>query len=51
MYNNLAYQEAWREELLDGKVVAMAPASAGHTYIADGILSIFRHYLSGRSQR
>ena len=27
--------------------MAMSPASTGHTYVADGILSIFRHYLKG----
>lgn len=48
MSSNLAYQENFREELIGGKVVMMAPASAGHTYIADGILSIFRHYLRGK---
>lgn len=51
MNDNLAYQyqEERRRELLDGKIVMMAPASAGHTYAADGILSIFRHYLKGRN--
>ena len=38
--NNLAYQDYRREELIDGKVIAMAPASAGHTYVADNILMI-----------
>lgn len=49
MSDNLAYQEERREELIGGKVVMMAPASASHTYVADGILSIFRHYLKGRN--
>lgn len=49
MSGNLAYQDWHREELIGGNVVAMAPASAGHTYVADGILSIFRHYLKGRT--
>ena len=49
MSSNLAHQEDWREELIGGKVVAMSPASTGHTYVADGILSIFRHYLKGRT--
>ena len=53
MSDNLAYQNGWqdprREELIGGRVAMMAPASAGHTYVADGILSIFRHYLKGRN--
>lgn len=48
MNGNLAYQDERREELINGKIVMMAPASAGHTYVADGILSIFRHYLKGK---
>ncbi len=48
MSDNLAYQEERREELIGGKVVLMAPASAEHTYVSDGILSIFRHYLRGK---
>ena len=49
MDGNLAYQDWQREELIGGKVVAMAPASAGHTYVADGILNIFRNYLKGKN--
>lgn len=49
MSGNLAYQDWQREELIDGKVVMMAPATPGHTYVADGILAIFRYYLKGRS--
>ncbi len=48
MSNNLAYQEERREELINGKVVAMAPASAGHTYVSDNILNIFKNYLRGK---
>ena len=48
MDTNLAYQEERREELINGQVVMMAPASSSHTYVADGILSIFRHYLRGK---
>ncbi|MCI8415546.1 MAG: Uma2 family endonuclease [Ruminiclostridium sp.] len=48
MTEHVAYQDERREELIDGKIVAMSPASTSHTYIADGILSIFRHYLRGR---
>lgn len=49
MSGNLAYQEGWREELIGGKLVMMAPASAGHTYVADGILNVFRNHLKGRT--
>lgn len=48
MGENLAYQEQRREELIGGKVVMMAPASAGHTYVADNILMIFKQYLKGK---
>lgn len=48
MSDNLAYREERREELISGKVVMMAPASVGHTYVADGILNIFRNYLRGK---
>ena len=49
MDGNLAYQEDRREELIDGKIVAMAPASTGHVYLSGSILSIFMHYLKGRN--
>ncbi len=48
MGENLAYQEERREELISGKVVMMAPASAGHTFVSDNILMIFKHYLRGK---
>lgn len=48
MNENLAYQEERREELIGGKVVMMSPASVPHTYVADGILNIFRNYLKGK---
>lgn len=48
MDGNLAYQENRREELISGKVVMMAPTSAGHTYVADNILNIFKNYLKGK---
>lgn len=49
MQTNLAYRDAFREELIDGKVTMMAPASAGHTYTADNILNIFKNYLKGKT--
>ena len=49
MSDNLAYQEERREELIGGKVVMMSPSSAGHTYVADNILMIFKEYLKGKN--
>ena len=52
MNSNLAYQDdAWEkrpEKLIDGEVVMMALASAGHTYVADNVLMIFKQYLKGK---
>lgn len=48
MSSNLAYQGEQREELIGGNVVLMAPASAGHTYVSDNILYIFKKYLKGK---
>lgn len=49
MSDNLAYQEERREELISGELVMMSPASTGHTYVDDNILSIFKHYLKGKN--
>lgn len=49
MDGNLAYQEERREELIGGKIVAMAPASVSHTYVADNILNIFKNHLKGKA--
>lgn len=49
MSNNLAYQEERREELIGGKVVMMAPASAEHVYTAGSIYNIFKNYLKGKN--
>ena len=54
MNENLAckdepYQEPWREELIAGKRVAMAPASTNHNRIASRIFSIFDRYLEGKT--
>lgn len=48
MYGNLAYQENYREELIGGEVVMMAPAATNHTFIAGNIHGIFWHYLKGK---
>ena len=49
MSDNLAYQEERREELIGGNVVMMAPASAGHVFIAGSIYNIFKNYLKGKN--
>ena len=48
MNDTLAYQEERREELIGGEIVMMAPASVGHTYVADSILVVFKRYLKGK---
>ena len=46
--DNLAYQDAFREELIDGEFVAMSPAASNHNRIARNILLIFGTYLKGK---
>ena len=41
--------EERREELIGGKVVMMAPASAEHVYTAGSIYNIFKNYLKGKN--
>ncbi len=48
MTGNLAYESAWREELIGGKLVAMSPAATNHNRIAENIDFIFRSYLKGK---
>lgn len=48
MNSNLAYQEERREELIDGEIVMMSPASTGHTCVAGNIFYIFKNYLKGK---
>jgi len=43
-----AYKMDWKEELIDGRPVAMAPASVGHTFVFNNILNIFKNYLKGK---
>ena len=45
MNGNLAYQEEWLEELINGKVVAMSPAAPNHTFVSGNIYHIFKNYL------
>lgn len=47
--DNLAYQEEWTEELIDGKVVAMSPAAMRHVFVAGNIYGIFLKYLDGKT--
>ena len=45
MNGNLAYQDAFREELINGELVAMSPAATNHNRIARNISRIFGNYL------
>ena len=48
METNLAYQEEFREELINGEIVAMSPAASNHNRIAGDIYGIFWNYLKGK---
>lgn len=49
MRDNLAYQEARREELIGGNVVAMSPRpSFNHNRVASNIFRIFDNHLYGK---
>lgn len=49
MSENLAYQEELREELIDGKVVAMSPRPAwNHNSVSSNIYRLFANYLYGK---
>ncbi|MDR1702475.1 MAG: Uma2 family endonuclease [Sporomusaceae bacterium] len=48
--SNLAYQEEVREELLNGKIVAMSPRPAvNHNRVVVNLSTIFNVFLEGRS--
>lgn len=49
MRGNLAYQEEFREELLNGKISMMSSPSVNHNRVAGNIYTIFRNYLKGKS--
>ena len=49
MNGNLAYQEEFREELLNGKIYMMSSPSVNHNRTASNIYYIFRNYLKGKS--
>lgn len=48
MNNNLAYLREGREELINGKIVAMSPAATNHNRVAGNIHGIFWSYLRGK---
>lgn len=49
MNYNLAYQEDPLEELIDGRLVARAPAATNHNIISKNISLIFGNYLKKKS--
>lgn len=50
MESNLAHQaEPWREELIGGRIVAMAPASINHNRVVVNISRIFGNHLKRRT--
>ena len=50
--SNLAFKEYLREELLDGKVVAMSPRPVvNHNVVSGNIHNIFKNYLKGKPCR
>ena len=44
-----AYRIDWKEELIDGKIVAMSPAATNHNLIAGNIHHLFKTYLKGKN--
>ena len=48
MNTNLAYQDEFQEELINGEVVAMSPAATNHNKIATNIAGIFWNFLKGK---
>ena len=49
MKDNLAYEEERWEEVIDGKIMMMSPASLNHNRVVGNIFSLFNHYLKGRT--
>jgi Uma2 family endonuclease len=49
MQSNLAYQEAFPEELIGGKIVMMSPATVNHVLISNNIYRVFGNYLHGKT--
>ena len=48
MDDNLAYQDELWEEMIDGEMVMMSPASINHNRVAGNIFSMLNSYLKGR---
>lgn len=48
MNTNLAYQEERREEMLNGKIIAMAPPTIRHNEISFNIALAFKSFLRGK---
>ena len=48
MYDNLAYKDKLREEMIGGQVVAMSPATPRHNRVALKIAVLFENYLKGK---
>lgn len=48
MNDNLAYQDLFREEIINGEVVLMSPAATNHNFVSGNIYHIFRSYLKGK---
>ena len=46
--DNLAHKNEFREETIDGKLIAMSPATSNHNRIAGNIFGIFWSYLRGK---
>lgn len=51
MNASIAYQEAPRTELLNGKIVMMSSPSVNHSQVASNIYYAFRNYLKGKTCR
>lgn len=49
MSTNLACQEEFREELIDGKLVSISPAAPRHNIISGNIFYIFKGHLRGKN--
>lgn len=49
MNDNLAYQEEYKEEMLNGEIVLMSPSpTVNHNIISENICTIFKVYLKGK---
>ena len=46
--DNLAYIDEYREELLDGKIICMAPPFVNHNIVTGNIFILFKKYFKGK---